>query len=145
MAIRLLSASDISPVDKNYQYTIQPYLDSCKVTDTIVSTLKRNLQTSFLQKHGNTLSNSTIKRVLIFNRALLGKQLAGKLSVDYLYITGNPHIAVKELTTNYIFNTLIIDGSNTNKLVTNLSTEARELAINYKVIKRNNSFIVLSN
>ncbi len=136
--------TDISPVDKNYLYAIQPYLDSCKITDTIVTNLQRNIKTTFLRKNNNLIQFNN-KMILVFNKALQGKKLSEKLTVDYLYITGNPHISIKELSANYEYNTLIIDGSNTDKLVNNLSAEAKSMAINYKVIKRNNSFIVLSN
>lgn len=136
--------TDISPTDKNYQYAIQPYLDSCKITDTTVSNLKRNMKATFLQQHNNLIQFNN-QKILIFNRGMLGKKLTGRLKVDYLYIVGNSHITIKELNTNYDYKTLIIDGSNTDKLVTNLSTEAKSVGINYKVIKRNNSLIVVSN
>jgi competence protein ComEC len=137
--------TDISPTDKNYQYAVQPYLDSCKITDTIVSNLKRNnIKTTFLQQHNNLIQFNN-QKILVFNRTMLGKKLPEKLKVDYLYIAGNPHISIKELNTNYDYKTLLIDGSNTDKLVTNLSTEAKKIGINYKVIKRNNSLIVVSN
>jgi competence protein ComEC len=136
--------TDLSPTDKNYQYAIQPYLDSCKITDTLVSTPQRNVNAAFLLKSSNLIQFNN-KKLLIFNRALLGKKLSAKLKVDYLYVAGNPHVTIKELNTNYDYKTLIIDDSNSNKLVTNLSTEAKSIGINYKVIKRNNSLIVVSN
>jgi competence protein ComEC len=136
--------TDISPTDKNYQYTIQPYLDSCKVTDTIVGSLQRNVKSVFLQKSNNLIQFNN-KKILVFNKTLQGKKLSAKLKVDYLYITGNPHITLKDLNNNYTYNTLIIDGSNSNKVVEDISKDAKKRAINYKVIKRNNSFVVLSN
>lgn len=136
--------TDISPTDKNYQYAIQPYLDSCKITDTIVSNLQQNVKTPFLQKHTNLIQFDN-QKILVFNRTTLGKKLRGRLKLDYLYLAGNPHISLKELNTNYDYKILIIDGSNTDKLITNLSAEAKNIGINYKVIKRNNSLIVVSN
>lgn len=136
--------TDISPTDKNYQYAIQPYLDSCKITDTIVSNLKRNVMTSFLRQHNNLIQFNN-QKILVFNKALQGKKLIRKLKIDYLYIIGNPHVTVKELNTDYDYKAFIIDGSNSNKLITNLSAEAKNIGINYKVIKRNNSLIVVSN
>jgi competence protein ComEC len=136
--------TDLSPVDKSYQYVIQPYLDSCKITDTIVSILQRNLKTTFLQKN-NHLIQFDNKKILIFNKTLQGKKLLAKLKVDYLYITSNPHTTVAELNTNYDYTTLIIDGANSNKVIEDITSGAKKLAINYTVIKRNNSFVVLSN
>jgi competence protein ComEC len=136
--------TDISPTDKNYQYAVQPYLDSCKVTDTTVSNLKRNIKATFLQQYNNLIQFNN-QKIMIFDRAMLGKKLTGKLKVDYLYIAGNPHITIKELNFNFDYKILIIDGSNTDKLVTNLSAEAKSIGINYKVIKRNNSLSVVSN
>lgn len=136
--------TDINPYDKNYQYAIQPFLDSSKVIDTMVVGLNSNTKTSFFQKNANLIQFNN-KKILIFNRTLQGKRLSERLKVDYLHITGNPHITIKELNRNYDYHALVIDGTNTNKLVANLSTEARILRINYKAIKRNNSLTVVSN
>lgn len=136
--------TDINPYDKNYQYAIQPFLDSSKVIDTMVVGLNSNIKTSFFQKNANLIQFNN-KKILIFNRTLQGKRLSERLKVDYLHITGNPHITIKELNRNYDYHALVIDGTNTNKLVANLSTEARILRINYKAIKRNNSLTVVSN
>ncbi|MDB4927156.1 ComEC/Rec2 family competence protein [Mucilaginibacter sp.] len=136
--------SDIKADDKNYQYTIQPYLDSCKIADTALYNLKQNINTAFLIKNNNLIQFKN-KKVLLFNKDLQSKQLVHKLKVDYLYITDNPHTTVNELNKNYDYAMLVIDGSNTNKLVNDLETQAKLLQIKYQTIKRNNSLIISSN
>ena len=136
--------SDINNTDKNYQYSVQPYLDSCKIADTIIRNLKQNIRSAYLIKTNNIIQFQN-KKVLLFNKDLQGKQLPEKLNIDYLYVTGNPHTSLNEINKNYAYASLVIDGSNSNALVDSLEHQAKNQHINYRVIKRNNSFIVSSN
>ncbi|MDB5158912.1 MAG: hypothetical protein JWR50_3619, partial [Mucilaginibacter sp.] len=92
--------SDINNTDKNYQYSIQPYLDSCKVADTTIRNLKQNIRSAYLVKNNNLIQFQN-KKILLFNKDLQGKQLSSKLNVDYLYVTGNPHTSLNEINKNY--------------------------------------------
>jgi competence protein ComEC len=136
--------SDLNAADKNYQYSIQPYLDSCKIADTAIYTIKQNINSTFLVKNNNLIQFQN-KKVLLFDKQLQNKNLSHKLKVDYLYLTGNPHTSVAELDKNYEYASLVIDGSNKDRLVTDWEKQAKILHINYKIIKRNNSLVVLSN
>jgi competence protein ComEC len=136
--------SDLNAADKNYQYSIQPYLDSCKIADTAIYTIKQNINSTFLVKNNNLIQFQK-KKVLLFDKQLQNKNLSHKLKVDYLYLTGNPHTSVAELDKNYEYASLVIDGSNKDRLVTDWEKQAKILHINYKIIKRNNSLVVLSN
>ena len=136
--------SDINTADKDYQYSIQPYLDSCKVADTTIRNLKQDIRSAYLVKNNNLIQFQN-KKVLLFNKDLQGKQLPAKLNVDYLYVTGNPHTSLNEINKNYAYTSLVIDGSNSNALVNSLEQQAKNQHINYQVIKRNNSFVVSSN
>ncbi|MDB5115290.1 MAG: hypothetical protein JWQ79_782, partial [Mucilaginibacter sp.] len=136
--------SDINATDKNYQYAVQPYLDSCKITDTALYNLKQNINTAYLKKNNNLIQFQN-KKILIYNKGTQNKQLLQKLKIDYLYITGNPHTNITEINKNYNYATLVIDGSNTDRLVNDLEKQAKAMQISYQIIKRNNSFTVASN
>lgn len=136
--------SDINDSDKIYQYSIQPYLDSCKVADTTVRGFSQNANTAFLKKAGNLIFFQN-KKILLFNKELQNSKLSQKLKVDYLYICDNPKATLTDINKNFTYTTLIIDGSNTDRFITALQNQAKIMRINYKIIKRNNSFIVSSN
>jgi competence protein ComEC len=68
-----------------------------------------------------------------------------KLTADYIYITGNP-VAGLNTINNYIdYQTLVIDGSNSDKLLYQAESQASIKKTNYKILKRNNSLISVSN
>jgi competence protein ComEC len=136
--------SDLNAADKNYQYSIQPYLDSCKIADTSIYNSRQNINSVFLIKNNNLIQFQN-KKILLFDKQLQNKNLSHKLKVDYLYITGNPHTSVAQLDKNYQYASLVIDGSNMDKYIVDWEKQAKTLRINYKIIKRNNSLVVLSN
>lgn len=136
--------SDLSSVDKNYQYSIQPYLDSAKVADTALYSPAKNITSRFLLKRNNIICFNNIK-ILMFNRQLENISLHNKLKVNYLLLTGNPNITIADLTNNYQFNTLVIDGNNNDRLVTAWEKQANALHLKYHCLKRNNSFLTSSN
>jgi competence protein ComEC len=136
--------ANLAPSDKNYQYSIQPYLDSSKVADTAVYNFKQNINSAFLKKKGNLIQFQN-KKILLVDQSLQNQRLYRKIKVDYLYLTDNPNIAVYELNKNYDYATLIIGAANQDKNIDEWEKQARYLHINYQTIKRNNSFIALSN
>ncbi len=136
--------SDITAGDKNYQYSIQPYLDSSKIANAALYNLKQNINAGFLVKNNNLIRFQN-KTVLLFNKEMQNRQFPKKINVDYLYITGNPHTTINEINKNYNYALLVIDGSNTDHFVNDLQKQAQIIGINYQILKRNNSFSALSN
>lgn len=136
--------SDLPPTDKNYQYSIQPYLDSAKIADTSVYLFGKNIHSSFLIKQNNIIGFDHIK-ILIFNKQLENISVPHKLKIDYLFLTGNPHTSITSLANKYQFNTLIIDGNNSDRLVTDLEKQATAAHLKYYCLKRNYSLIIPSN
>ncbi len=136
--------SDIKADDKNYQYSIQPYLDSNKVSNAILVNIKSDVTTLFFVKRANLVQFKN-KLFLIFDGQLQNKALPQKLKVDYVYVTGNPRTTIDIINKNYSYQTLIIDGSNTDRLTKNLVTESQTMHVNYQLLKRNKSLIIASN
>jgi competence protein ComEC len=136
--------TDIASSDKNYQYSIQPYLDSNKVVDTAVYGVDQNVNCTFLKKVGGLIQFQN-KKILLFDPSLQNKQLFRKMKLNYLYLTNSPNVAVSQLNKNYEFTTLIIGASNQDKNIEEWEKQARYLHTNYHIIKRNNSFVASSN
>jgi len=136
--------SDIKADDKNYQYSVQPCLDSNKISEANLFNMEDDVNTPyFVKQSGLILFNN--KRILIFSRRLQNKTLPRKLKVNYVYVTGNPHITLNAINNNYDYQTLIIDASNNDRLINNLKQQAATAHIKCQILKRNNSFSVLSN
>jgi len=141
---RAILVSDLKPTDKNYQYSIQPYLDSCKITNLQNINLTQSRAFNYVAKQQNLIQFGN-KKVLIVDKALCNKKLAEKLNLDYIYITGSPKIDLTWLKQNYNFKTLIVDGHNSNTLINNLQAEAIADKVDFRNLKRNNSLIIASN
>src|SRR6202012_6112029 len=94
--------SDLKPTDKIYQYSIQPYLDSCKITSLQNVDLDDELKNSYLVKQQNLLHFGD-KNLLIIDKASQNDLFAGKLNLDYIYITGSPEVDLNQLKQNYNF------------------------------------------
>jgi competence protein ComEC len=135
--------TDLNPQDKNYQYAVQPYLDSSKVKYTSAYNLDRNVNTPFLKKTGNIIQFKN-KTIFIYNKIATYK-LPQKLMVDYLLVTDNPKIDLSSINENYNYQLLVIDGSNTPKLIAKLEQQAKQLNIPFQSLKRNKAFQILSN
>jgi competence protein ComEC len=136
--------TDLNPTDKTYQYSIQPYLDSCKVADTSVYMLSENIKSRFLMKYSGLVQFGS-RKILIVDKTLQDRQLIRKLKVDYLYLTDNPHITLNKLNQSYVYVTVVIAGSNSNQRIADLEQQAKALHVNYRILKRNNSMIIPSN
>ena len=88
--------SDLSDTDKNYRYSIQPYLDSSGVNSVNVYNLKQDIRSGFVLKKGNLIQFMN-KRLVLFNKDLSDVPLNGKLKIDYIYLTNNPYAAINSI------------------------------------------------
>ncbi|WDF76493.1 ComEC/Rec2 family competence protein [Mucilaginibacter sp. KACC 22773] len=136
--------TNLADTDKNYKYSVQPYLDSAQVQHISIIGLGQNISSTWFKKRG-ALMQFYNKRLIIFDKHLQNQQLPGKLMTNYLYITGNPHTNLQEVNSNYGYQTLIIDGSNSSQTIERFAATAKTLSIHYKILKRNNSLITVSN
>jgi len=136
--------TDLADTAKSYRHSVQPYLDSCKISRADVYTLDQGISKNYLKKHGGFIQFNH-QKILLFDKQLLNIQLPEKLKTDYLYITGSPYTDLNLINKNYDYQTLVIDGSNSAKLIDLLEQQAKEKHINYSILKRNISLIAVSN
>ncbi|MFC0512602.1 ComEC/Rec2 family competence protein [Mucilaginibacter angelicae] len=136
--------SNLADTDKNYNYSIKPYLDSCKINDVILYKPDQELRSAFLRKQGNLIQFRN-QSIAIINKDYTDTASAVKLKTGYLYITGNPKIPLAIINKNHEYHTIIIDATNSPKTVQLVVDQARALHANYVVLKRNKSFLAASN
>ena len=136
--------TDINPNDKIYQYSIQPYLDSCQVSHAAGYNLSANINTAYLEKKYGLIQFLN-KRIFIFDRLLQNNMPLQKLKTDYIYLTGNQDTGLSNINSNFNYQILVIDGNNTDTSISRIEKAAKSKRIAYKILKRNNSLISISN
>lgn len=134
--------SDLKANDKTFQYSVQPYLDSCQVNNVTLVDIPQDVSTAWLIKKRNFIQFLD-KKIILFNDENYN-ELPQMFKTDYLYITGNPGAGLSQIG-NINYSMLIIDGSNSDNLISRAEKEADIKGIKFKILKRNNSFITVSN
>jgi competence protein ComEC len=136
--------SDLADTDKNYKYSIQPYLDSCGIIQIHAYNLDQDFNTSFAEKRYNFIKFRD-ESVLLCRGGVSEDYLDGSLQPNYKYITGNDQEAIKTVNKKHFQQTLVIDGTNSNHTIAALKKLADSCHIKYNLLKRNKSVLVVSN
>ncbi|WP_295792216.1 ComEC/Rec2 family competence protein [Mucilaginibacter sp.] len=136
--------TDLKDTSKIYRYSVQPYLDSCRISNIRLLPLNKNINIPWVAKQGGLVQFFN-KRVLLLNSPVSDKYLSQKLSADYIYITGNQHTQLEAINSNFAYRLLVMDGSNSDAYIDKLKSEALNNNIKFKVLKRNISLITVSN
>ncbi len=136
--------SDLPDTDKNYKYSIQPYLDSSGVNDVRMYNLKQDMSSAFAAKRYNLIQFRD-KRVLVCKGQGSDDVLNNTLNPDYVYVTGNAHTFVNAINKKHPQQMLVIDGSNSDRLISLLQKRADSCNVKYSVLKRNKSLLIVSN
>ncbi|WP_345955622.1 ComEC/Rec2 family competence protein [Mucilaginibacter sp. PAMB04168] len=135
--------TDLKEKDKNYQYSIQPCLDSLGVDSTVICNANQNLQLPYFKKQMNYVQ-FVDKSVLLINTALHKTWPSQKVSVDYLFFTHNPHVNLRTIKQNFNFKYFIADANNSIQRLHKLKAEGDSMNLKINFLKRNNCFIVAS-
>ncbi|MHB8208330.1 ComEC/Rec2 family competence protein [Mucilaginibacter sp.] len=135
--------SDLSDTNKNYRYSIQPYLDSCKLTDITVYNPKQNINSNYVFKRSNLIQFFD-KRILLFDKSISNCSLNDKTLADYIYITNNPYTNFNNINKNYTYQQLIISAANSDRFVNQIQQVKWPMA-NFILLKRNKALISVSN
>jgi competence protein ComEC len=85
------------------------------------------------------------QRIFILNQKIPNNIFAPQLKTNYIYLTNNPKTALSEINNNFNYQTIIVDGSNNDHLITDISKQAAAKSINYTILKRNISLVSESN
>lgn len=136
--------TDIKTTDKTFQYSIQPYLDSCQVSNIKMISLGQNVKTPWLAKDNDLIQFMNTK-IFVLDGKHYHSAFPEKLATDYMYITGNPAAGLSTINNYFQYQMLVIDGSNSDKLLYQAEDQTSIKKTNYKILKRNNSLISVSN
>jgi competence protein ComEC len=135
--------SDLSDTNKNYRYSIQPYLDSCKLTDVTIYNPKQDINSNYTLKRSNLIQFFD-KRILLFDKSVSNCALNNKLIADYIYITGNPYTNFNNINKNYTYQQLLISAANSDRFINQIQQIKWPMA-NFILLKRNKALIAVSN
>lgn len=135
--------SDLSDTNKNYRYSIQPYLDSCKLTDVTIYNPKQNFNSNYVLKRSNLIQFFD-KRILLFDKSVSNCALNNKLVADYIYITGNPYTNFNNINKNYSYQQLLVSAANSDRFIDQIQQVKWPVA-NFILLKRNKALIAVSN
>ncbi len=136
--------TDLKDTAKTYRYSVQPYLDSCRIGNVRLLPLNKNINIPWMAKQGGLVQFFN-KRILLLNSQVADSELSPKLSADYIYITGNPHAQLEAINSNFGYRLLVMDGSNSDTYIDKLKGEALNNNIKFRILKRNISLITVSN
>jgi len=136
--------SDLPDTDKNYKYSIQPYIDSSGVNDVRVYNLKQDMRSAFAAKRYNLIQFGD-KMILICKGQGNDAMLDDALNPGYVYVTGNARGFVNAINKKHPQQMLVIDGSNSDRSINLLQKRADSCKIKYCLLKRNKSLLVVSN
>ncbi|MVN21958.1 ComEC/Rec2 family competence protein [Mucilaginibacter arboris] len=136
--------TDLKPADKTFQYSVQPYLDSCKCVQVKLLQTGQNFRNAVFSRQNNLIQFGN-RLIFVADKKFENKTLPQKIKVDEVYITGNPRLNLAQISGNIIFDLLIIDGSNSDYQIKNLTEDAASDGRKIKILKRNKSFQLQSN
>jgi competence protein ComEC len=136
--------SNLADTDRNYRYSIQPYLDSCKISQVQFYNPQQDISLAYVHKNGNKIQFNG-QTIAIIDKEFTDPPTLSKIPVNYLYITNNPKISLDNIDKIYEYHTIVIDATNSVKTVQRIVNEATVKHVNYVVLKRNKSFITVSN
>lgn len=135
--------TDLKTSDKTFQYSVQPFLDSCKSSEIRIIRPDQNFRNTIFTKQ-NKLVQFEDKLIFIADKQFEKQVFTQKIKVDAVFITDNPKISISQISKNLIFDLLIVDSRNSDYLVKKLVEEAALDGRKIKNLKRNNALIFSS-
>lgn len=136
--------SNLADTDKSFKYSVQPYLDSCKISHIEVYSPAKEIMLTWLHKNGGLIRFND-QTLAIIDKETAVRNTGFKTNISYLYITQNPEIFLDSVNKNYEYHTVIIDATNSPKTIQRLIAELAAKHINYIILRRNKSYVVTSN
>lgn len=136
--------TDLKTSDKAFQYSIQPYLDSCQLTKIHQLHQNQNFRNAVFIRQ-NHLIQFQNHLIFVADKQFQNRILPRKVKVDEVFVTGNPKLNLRQITQNLIFDLLVIDCQNSDYLIKKLNEEAISDGRKIKILKRNISLGIPSN
>ena len=136
--------SDLSDTDRNYRYSIQPYLDSCKIENIRLYQPNQSFASAFAVKQYNYIQFLD-KSILLFDKYISNAATQQQLTSDFICLSGNPYPALNSIGKNFNCSRLVINANNSDHFVNEAEMKAKAINLNFTILKRNKSFVAVSN
>lgn len=133
--------TNLTPEDKNFQFFVQPALDKMKIKDIIfIKWEKDTLVNAFVKK------NHQIKfhhyQILLIDYSFDYKKIEGLPNFNAIWLHQNPKQQINSLRSEIIFNSLIIDATNSDYNIDKFKNEANKIQVQHHILKKNNSYLI---
>lgn len=135
--------TNLKTADKAFQYSVQPYLDSCQSTKIHLLQQNQNFQNTVFIKQ-NQLIQFQNHLIFVADKQFENKTFPQKIKVDEVFITDNPKLNLNQISKNIIFDLLVVDSRNSDYLIKKLNEEAVLDGRKIKILKRNFSVVIPS-
>lgn len=136
--------SDLRDTDKNYKYSIQPYLDSCGIAHINRFGADEDINVRFVvKKYG--LIQFLDKRIMVLDDSTASRSSNQKINTNYLFLSGNPKTDLQTINNNFSYKTLVIAAANSDRYIGAIGQQVKTLGVNSYTLKRNKALIVVSN
>ncbi|RCH55991.1 hypothetical protein DJ568_04380 [Mucilaginibacter hurinus] len=132
----------LSPDNKAYSYSVQPYLDSSNIKSLTVAKISDDIATPFLRKKGNIIRFNEHTIIVLDKNPELKKEIKAAHGLIFVTESVNPEVLAALANKKP---TLVLDGSISFNNAIMIEKQAKLLNINYKILKGNKAFIVTSN
>ncbi|GGH00855.1 ComEC/Rec2 family competence protein [Mucilaginibacter phyllosphaerae] len=132
--------TNLPQTDKNFQYSVQPCLDSSRITGYQVYNLDKDIDLPWFKKVNNLVQFQNKKLLLLYDKAKF-KSIPRQAGIDYVLISNNTGYDKTMLQGK----TIIINADNTDNYIQDFLAENKNAAGNYKILKRNKSICIVSN
>ena len=136
--------TDLKTSDKSFQYSVQPYLDSCKLTQVKLLNPNQNFANTVFSKQ-NKLVQFKNRLIFVADKNFEQQSFPQKIKVDAVFITQNPKIDLKQISKNLIFDRLVVASNNSDYFIKRITEEVAADGRKIIVLKRNKAFLLQSN
>lgn len=132
--------TDLHETDKNFQYAIQPGLDSSRITVYKVYNIADAVKLPWLVKQGGLVAFQN-KKLLLLNDGSNIQSIPQQTGIKYLLVSNNIFLAMPMLMDR----TVIINADNSNNYIEKFKENIKGTSVKYKILKRNKSVSIVSN
>ena len=136
--------TDLNDTNRSFKYAVQPYLDSCQVTELSLIKPDADYSNAFFIKKRNLVEFGT-KALMIFNKSIRITNLPHKIQVDFLFLPDGMAKDIRKIDKNFDYKKLILFSNGASWEASKKPHLIRAGKRKYVVITGNKSLILASN
>lgn len=138
---RSVVITDLDASDKLTGFSVLPGLQSKGSATEMFLTSGKSFSGQYFYAAANFYQFGSY-RILRWDNQLDHLKFNRKITVDALFVSGNPHSSVQDMKEWVNFSRLIIDAGNPDYKINNWIEEARKMGITYYLLKKNPAYVV---